>query len=111
MTGVQYGDGTYYNTGLTACGVENNDNQLIAAVSQHLFDTYPGYNGANPNTNPVCGRKVKVTYKGNSVIVTITDRCVSCLVTDLDMSPAAMAAIDPNYIFDGRIHLSWVWVS
>ena len=34
-------EGTYYGTGLGACGITNNDNQHIAAVSELLFDTYP----------------------------------------------------------------------
>ncbi len=41
MTGTQHGDGTYYNTGLTACGTQNNDQELIAAVSHLLFDSFP----------------------------------------------------------------------
>jgi hypothetical protein len=34
-------EGTYYGTGLGACGITNNDNQLIVAVSKLLFDNYP----------------------------------------------------------------------
>ena len=49
--------GTYYATGLGACGITNTDSDYIAAVSHTLFDTYPGYNGVNPNNNPICGRK------------------------------------------------------
>lgn len=33
--------GTYYSTGLGACGITNNDGQRIAAVSHLLFDSYP----------------------------------------------------------------------
>jgi hypothetical protein len=34
-------EGTYYGTGLGACGITNNDNQPIVAVSHLLFDNYP----------------------------------------------------------------------
>jgi len=108
MTGMQTGQGTYYGTGLGACGITNNDSQYIAAVSHLLFDTYPGYNGANPNQNPVCGKQVTASYQGKSVTVTITDRCVGCKVTDLDFSPAAFSQIADQSV--GRISdMTWVW--
>ncbi|KAI0639772.1 RlpA-like double-psi beta-barrel-protein domain-containing protein-containing protein, partial [Trametes polyzona] len=99
---------TYYDTGLTACGVTNNNNEYIAAVSHLLFDSFPGYNGANPNNNPICGRKVTASYEGKSVTVTITDRCTGCALTDLDFSPAAFNQLAS---FDlGRLHgVTWVW--
>ena len=33
--------GTYYATGLGACGITNTDTDYIAAVSHTLFDNYP----------------------------------------------------------------------
>jgi len=33
--------GTFYATGLGACGIFNNDGQDIAAVSHLFYDTYP----------------------------------------------------------------------
>ncbi|GJJ08850.1 hypothetical protein Clacol_003070 [Clathrus columnatus] len=103
-TGGQF---TFYNTGLGACGITNNDNDLIAAASQHLFDIYPGAT-ANPNNNPICGKKVKLTYQGNSVAVTITDRCVACAQKDLDLSPAAFLKLAPFAL--GRLSGgTWEW--
>ncbi|KAF8446014.1 RlpA-like double-psi beta-barrel-protein domain-containing protein-containing protein, partial [Boletus edulis BED1] len=100
--------GTYYATGLGACGITNNDGQHIAAVSHVLFDAFPGYAGVNPNTNPVCGKQVTVTYQGKTVTVTITDRCEACQVTDLDFSPSAFDILaDPSV---GRIDMTWDWV-
>jgi len=108
MTGTQTGDGTFYATGLGACGITNKDTDHIAAVSHLLFDTYPGYKGGNPNNNPICGRKVIATYKGNSVEVEITDRCTGCAITDLDFSPAAFDLLADEAL--GRIHpVTWVW--
>jgi hypothetical protein len=110
MEGTQTGQGTYYATGLGACGITNNDNQHIAAVSELLFDTYPGYDGANPNQNPLCGKTVTASYQGKSVQVTLTDRCTGCKITDLDFSPSAFNEIaDPAV---GRISdMTWVWDS
>ncbi|KIK93652.1 hypothetical protein PAXRUDRAFT_828753 [Paxillus rubicundulus Ve08.2h10] len=107
MIGTQGGQGTYYETGLGACGITNTDTQYIAAVSHLLFDAYPGYDGVNPNDNPVCNQKVTATYQGKSVQVTITDRCTGCALTDLDFSPAAFDGLaDPSL---GRIAISWIW--
>jgi hypothetical protein len=50
---------TYYATGLGACGITNTDTDYIAAVSHLMFDTWPGWNGANPNNNPICGKKIR----------------------------------------------------
>jgi len=87
--GSHNGQGTFYDTGLTACGVTNNDGEMIVAVSHTLFDSFPGYNGANPNNNPICGKKIKANFKGKSVIVTVTDRCEGCKPDDLDFTPTA----------------------
>jgi hypothetical protein len=46
--------GTYYSTGLNACGTTDKDSDSIVAVSMAVFDTYPGA-GANPNLNPCAG--------------------------------------------------------
>lgn len=108
MTGTQIGQGTYYSTGLGACGIVNTDADYIAAVSHLLFDTFPGYNGVNPNSNPICGRKVPVTYQGNNVTVTITDRCEGCALLDLDFSPAAfqeLASLSVGRLFGISWHM------
>jgi len=103
------GDGTFYGTGLGACGITNKDTDFIAAASELFFDVFPGYNGANPNNNPMCGRKVAVEYQGKSVTVTLVDRCTACAYGALDFSPAAFNTIaDPA---TGRIHdISWHFI-
>ncbi|KAH9810539.1 secreted protein [Melampsora americana] len=105
-TGIlRSGDATYYGTGLGACGITSTDESMIAAASMHLFDNFPGAT-ANPNLNPICGRKVRATYKGATVIVQIVDRCVGCAIFDLDFSPAAFGQIGP--MDKGRLHgMSW----
>ncbi|TFK41083.1 RlpA-like double-psi beta-barrel-protein domain-containing protein-containing protein [Crucibulum laeve] len=109
MVGTQTGQGTFYGTGLGACGIVNTDADFIAAVSHLLFDTFPNYKGGNPNNNPICGRKVQATFQGKSVTVAITDRCEACALTDLDFSPTAFNQIaDPAL---GRISgMKWVWL-
>ncbi|KAF8898662.1 RlpA-like double-psi beta-barrel-protein domain-containing protein-containing protein [Infundibulicybe gibba] len=106
LAGVQTGQGTFYATGLGSCGITNNDSQFIAAVSHLLYDSVPGYNGVNPNTNPICGKFVNAQFEGKSVSVQITDRCEGCAFGDLDFSPAAFNTIaDPGR---GRISgITW----
>ncbi|KAJ6610093.1 hypothetical protein B0H10DRAFT_1812269, partial [Mycena sp. CBHHK59/15] len=48
---------------------------------------------SNPNDNPLCNKKVKATYNGNSITVSITDRCAGCSTTDLDFSPLAFEVL------------------
>jgi expansin (peptidoglycan-binding protein) len=99
---VHYGDGTYYNTGLGACGWTNNDSQLVVAVSQQWYGTAP-----NPNNSAACGKQLRVRGPLGVVYVTIVDKCVGCATDDLDFSPAAFRAI--ANISDGRVPIRWVW--
>jgi hypothetical protein len=102
------GDGTFYATGLGSCGITNSDTDFIAAVSHLLYDSWPGYNGVNPNNNPICGKKATAHYQGKQVTITVTDRCTGCALHDLDFSPTAFDQIaDPSV---GRIHgMTWSW--
>ena len=113
--------GTYYSTGLGACGVTNSDTDYIAAVSATLFDNYPGYDGSNSNENPICNKKVTAKCKlphatpprnlhadphvpadgSKTVTVTITDRCTGCSTWDLDFSPSAFTQLADESV--GRI--------
>jgi hypothetical protein len=108
MVGTQSGEGTFYATGLGACGFTNNDGEDIAAVSHLLFDTFPGWDGQNPNKNPMCGRKVKAYRGDKSVVVTLVDRCTECALTDLDFSPHAYNILGAPV--DGRIPIKWDWI-
>jgi hypothetical protein len=111
MSGVQTGQGTFYDAGLGACGITNKDSDFIVAVSWRLFDNYPGYNKVNPNSNPICGKRIRATYQGKSTTVTVTDRCAddTCLVGNLDFSRVAFGQLAAFEV--GRINgLNWEWV-
>jgi len=101
------GQGTYYGTGLGSCGWTNKDTDFIAAASRLLYDTWPGANPANPNTNPICGRYATAHHGGKSVRVKIVDRCEACAKYDLDFSPAAFSQIADQSL--GRIQITWKW--
>ncbi|EKM52556.1 uncharacterized protein PHACADRAFT_261057 [Phanerochaete carnosa HHB-10118-sp] len=96
------GDGTWFEPGLGACGFTNSASDFIVAVAEGFFDTYPGYNGVNPNDNPICGRQITANYNGQSVTVEVVDRCTGCSTFDLDFSPSAFEALAPLSV--GRLH-------
>ncbi|KAL8768284.1 MAG: hypothetical protein Q9209_005423 [Squamulea sp. 1 TL-2023] len=101
------GDLTYYAPGLGACGSYSTDNDNICAISHITYDA--AANGPNPNTNPLCGKQIRATRNGNSVVVTVVDRCEGCKANDIDLSPAAF-----NQLADaaeGRVKVTWSWMS
>jgi len=106
LSEILSGDATYYATGLGACGITNTDTNMIAAASELLFDTFPGYEGGNPNNNPICNKQVSVTYESKTILVTITDRCTACAYGSLDFSPSAFELLAPLSV--GRLHgIDW----
>lgn len=110
LCGTQVGEGTWFAPGEGACGFNNKSSQLIVAVSWKLYDNYPGYKGGNPNTNPVCGRKIHAKYKGKGVKVTVVDRCTGCNETDLDFSSGAFGHLADLSV--GRLYnMTWTWAS
>lgn len=105
-TSVFSGEGTYYDTGLGACGITNVDTDFICAISKDLFDQYTPK--GNPNNNSLCGKKIRAFYGSNSVEVTVVDRCEGCAYNDLDFSPSAFDLIADHAL--GRIDITWEWV-
>lgn len=101
------GQGTWYETGLGACGITNTDTDYIVAISQLYFDLYTP--AGNPNDNTLCGRQIKATYQGKSVVVTAVDRCEACAYYDLDFSPSAFSQLADQLV--GRIDIEWEWIS
>ncbi|TRX91344.1 hypothetical protein FHL15_007766 [Xylaria flabelliformis] len=101
------GDLTYYTPGLGACGVYNSEEDAIVALSRELFD--PHTPNGNPNLNTYCGRRIKISRGGHSAVVTVRDRCEGCQKDDLDVPVKVFSQLaDPN---DGRVKMTWDWVS
>ncbi|KAK0705881.1 RlpA-like double-psi beta-barrel-protein domain-containing protein-containing protein, partial [Lasiosphaeria miniovina] len=109
------GDITYYGTGLGACGITSSDSDMITAVAHSVFDAAMPAGVTNPNANPLCGKRIRVTRdyseagKGLlSVDVVVVDRCVGCQPTDLDLAPAVFLRLAPES--KGRVLASWHWL-
>ena len=100
------GEGTFYSTGLGSCGITSTDSDFIVAISHELYDSKAV--GNNPNHNPLCNKKIRASYEGKSVDVTVVDRCEGCAYNDLDFSPAAFDKLADESL--GRIDITWEWL-
>ncbi|KAI8990878.1 RlpA-like double-psi beta-barrel-protein domain-containing protein-containing protein, partial [Mycotypha africana] len=96
------GDGTYYDVGLGSCGSTDSNSDYVAALNAPQMA-----NGANPNKNPQCGKRIKVVNPANqkSVTVTIVDTCPPCAFGSVDLSPSAFDEIADLSL--GRIPIEW----
>ena len=87
------GEATHYQPGLGSCGDVNHASEMVVAVSHSKYDAKA--KSQNPNENPFCGIKLKVTYEGKSIEVKVVDRCPGCGENDLDLSPTAFKKLAP----------------
>lgn len=89
------GDITIYQTmgGYGACGTQLSDEKMIVALAQPAWgaSTYDVMTGAS--SNPWCGQKIQVHYKGNTIEAEVADMCPGCTGHDIDLSPAAWKAL------------------
>ena len=77
-SGSHTGEATFFNTGMGACGVTSQDSDMMVALAAGDFD--PTSPGGNPNKNSLCGKSIRVSYKGGpEVICKILDRCPECV--------------------------------
>lgn len=109
--GVFEGELTYYSPSLGACGWYNSDSDAICAVSHLLWDAMQV--GGNPNTNTLCGRKLRVRrdVEGvgpRTVDVTVVDRCTGCKPNDIDLSPSIFNQLAKEE--QGRVVGTWAWL-
>ncbi|KAM3152515.1 hypothetical protein ABEW05_007115 [Botrytis cinerea] len=110
--GIFTGDLTYYAPGLGACGITSSSSESICAVSHIIFDA--ASTSSNPNANPLCGRKIRITRQkasgsgNNTVDVTVVDRCVGCKAEDLDLSTTVFEKLALEA--EGRVTGSWAWL-
>ncbi|MCJ1268775.1 hypothetical protein MMC22_008663 [Lobaria immixta] len=107
------GDLTYYSPGLGACGITSSDSDDICAVSHIIFDAVS--KGSDPNSNPLCGLKIRATRfdesvnAQRSVDLKVVDRCTGCAQTDIDLSPGAFKKLADPVL--GRADVTWAWLS
>ncbi|KAJ9635905.1 hypothetical protein H2199_008259 [Coniosporium tulheliwenetii] len=54
---IHTGDLTYYDTGLGACGLTSSASDDVVSISHFVFDAVQV--GGDPNSNPLCGRRIR----------------------------------------------------
>ncbi|KAL3446196.1 RlpA-like double-psi beta-barrel-protein domain-containing protein-containing protein [Aspergillus insuetus] len=104
--GPYTGDLTYYDPGLGSCGITSTASEKICAVSHVLFDAT--MTSANPNTNPICGKKLRIRRGDRTVDVAVVDRCPGCNTNDLDVSSAVFEELGD--LAEGRVLIDWSWL-
>lgn len=109
---IHTGDLTYYDTGLGACGLTSSASDNVVSISHFVFDAVQV--GGNPNSNPLCGRRIRARRwhegeKGErSLDLRVVDRCTGCQPQDIDVS---YGAFDKLAVRDhGRVTVEWAWL-
>lgn len=77
-----------------ACGVKHSDSDLIAALDSRTY------------SQSYCGKKIRVSWGGKSVDVTVADECPGCYnAASVDLSTAAfqsLASLDVGVLTGGK---------
>lgn len=92
------GDITFYDVtvGLTSCGKSFQNTDLVVALAPGVMQ-----NGANPNSNPNCGRTINIYYGGNVHQGVVWDTCEGCAGDSIDLTPSLFKQVAPQG--DGRV--------
>ncbi|KAL1689635.1 RlpA-like double-psi beta-barrel-protein domain-containing protein-containing protein [Schizophyllum commune] len=90
---------TYYlpENNYGACGTRIKNTDYAVALSS---DQYGG--GSH------CGKKLKASYNGHSVTVTVRDLCPGCAPNSLDLTSSAFQQLAALSV--GNIPVTWNWV-
>ncbi|KAH8826573.1 hypothetical protein DL96DRAFT_1286573 [Flagelloscypha sp. PMI_526] len=96
---------TYYTPGESAntdaCGQVHTSTDYTVAISHQYFDSFAV---TNPENNPLCNKNIRITYKGQSIVAAITDRCVDCEGRfDIKAAPAVMSKLLPDWNETGSV--------
>lgn len=97
---ADFGEGTYFDVGLGACGQYSVNTDYVAALNHVQFGDY--VNGA---LSPACGMCLEVSGPLGAVRVKVVDKCPGCQKGDIDLSPTAFEAIARKD--DGRVKITW----
>ncbi|KAJ7616081.1 hypothetical protein FB45DRAFT_841722 [Roridomyces roridus] len=96
------GIATYYDPdgGFGACGSVLTNDMFVVALNAGDYAS-----GAH------CGRSISVQYQGRSVNAVVQDYCPGCQGDHgIDLTEPAISVIDPNYVFDGHIAVTWNFI-
>lgn len=85
------GQASYYDVqaGNTYCGGRFSNDDAVVALSQDLWNQI---SGGGYSTGPPCGKKVSITWKGQTKTATIQDQCPGCPADKLDLAEGFWAS-------------------
>ena len=97
--------GTFYKLGLTACGTNPLDSDMVVALSFKEFGDAP-----NPNNSPSCQKCINVVGDTKiPVIAKVQDKCAGCDEKAVDMSEKMFnLVVGPSDV--GRKAITWWYV-
>jgi expansin (peptidoglycan-binding protein) len=98
---------TYYAVGLGACGEDDTGRDMsanIVAMSSEVM-------GFRSNDNPMCGKTIQIYNSANGKVSTgvVRDKCPGCKRGSIDVSQKLFEELGD--LAQGRIPISWAWVS
>jgi len=98
------GDATWYDVtvGAGSCGFPvASSSSAVVAMSVHDMN-----NGANSNSNPLCGKTITINYGGATHSAQVYDSCEGCAAGSIDLSQGFFKEVFPSG--DGRVSgVSW----
>ncbi|MFE6491469.1 RlpA-like double-psi beta-barrel domain-containing protein [Streptomyces sp. NPDC057748] len=95
-----HGSATFYQPGLTACGITVTNSDFAVALDASMFESgYP---------SPSCGKKIEITHNGKSITATVVDQSPDAGRHDLDLTPGAYEALAS--LDQGSIDVTWRFV-
>ncbi|KAI0726439.1 RlpA-like double-psi beta-barrel-protein domain-containing protein-containing protein [Fomitopsis betulina] len=91
------GRGTWYDTGLGACGYTDANTDYIVAISHDIYDS-----------GNHCNRylRIKNTATGVTAYGKARDECMGCEATAIDLSPSLFEALGAD-LGEGVITVAW----
>ncbi|KAL7418011.1 RlpA-like double-psi beta-barrel-protein domain-containing protein-containing protein [Mrakia frigida] len=94
---------TYYDTsvGAGACGNWNDPSAYTVALSSADL---AGWGGGYPSA--ACGKKLNISYNGQTIEAEVQDECPTCASGQLDLSSGAFAGLGISQS-EGQVYGSW----
>ncbi|KAH7463458.1 hypothetical protein FOMA001_g18203 [Fusarium oxysporum f. sp. matthiolae] len=97
-----YGDLTFFELGLGACGKDysgQDETATVVALSHLLM-------GELSNNNPFCGKGVIIKVGGREVKAVVQDKCQACGINDIDVSQKVFREVFGSLAL-GRGKVEW----
>ncbi|KAH7208469.1 uncharacterized protein BKA55DRAFT_489117, partial [Fusarium redolens] len=97
-----YGDLTFFNLGLGACGKDysgQDETASVVALSHLLM-------GDLSNNNLFCGKGVVIKVGGREVKAVVQDKCMGCEINDIDVSKKVFQEVFGSLTV-GREKVEW----